>query len=135
MAVMGGVERKGGWLVPRLLKVFCFMGGAELDLREARFAPGVTEIDILTVWGGVEIMVPPGVRVETVGAAFMGGFGADAGDVDTLDPGQPVLRVSGVAIMAGVEVKRRKPGKKTLARFETALKAARQLVGGVTTQG
>jgi hypothetical protein len=129
-AIMGGAARKGSWLVPRELKVIAVMGGVELDLRDARFSPGVTEIDVTTFMGGVEIIVPRGVRVEVLGAAFMGGFQADAGDASALDASQPVLRVTGLAIMAGVEIKVRRPGKKTLARFEAAVNATRDRRGG-----
>jgi hypothetical protein len=100
------------------------LGGAEIDLREAKFAPGVTQIEANAFMGGIEITVPPGVRVESLGAAFMGGFEASAGDSGALDPNAPVLRVSGLAVMGGVEVKVRKPGKKMLARFQAALHAA-----------
>ena len=109
-AVMGGVERKGSWLVPRHLKVYAFMGGAELDLREARLAAGVTEIEVAVGMGGVEITVPPGVRVECVGGAFMGGFIVKGGDVTALSPDQPILRVSGFAVMGGVEIRTRAAG-------------------------
>ena len=124
-AIMGGATRRGSWLMPLELKVVAIMGGVEIDLREARFSPGVSEIDVTAFMGGVEIFVPRGVRVEVLGAAFMGGFEADAGDASALDASQPVLRVTGLAIMAGVEVKVRRPGKKTLARFEAAVNASR----------
>jgi Cell wall-active antibiotics response 4TMS YvqF/Domain of unknown function (DUF1707) len=130
MAFMAGVVRKGSWLIPRELKVWAFMGGAEIDLREGKFAPGVTEIDITAFMGGVEIIVPHGVRVEVMGGAFMGGFETDAGDTAALDPSQPVLRVSGLAIMAGVAVKVRRPSKKMLKRFEAAVDAAKRLPSG-----
>jgi hypothetical protein len=112
LAVLSGNERRGSWIVPRRLKVIAFMGGVELDLREARFAPGVTEIDVTAIMGGVEIIIPPGVRVESFGAAFLGGFQARAGDATALTPYNPVIRLSGIAIMGGVEVKTRAPGEK-----------------------
>src|SRR5229473_4597185 len=34
LAVMGGVDRRGDWTVPRRLRVVAMMGGAHLDLRE-----------------------------------------------------------------------------------------------------
>ena len=111
IGMMGGVERKGSWIVPRRLKVFAFMGGVKLDLREASFGPGVTEIEIVVVMGGVEIVLPPGVRVESFGAALMGSFGAQAGDATALSPLHPVVRLSGMAIMGGVETKTRGPGE------------------------
>ena len=133
-AVLGGASRKGSWIMPRHLKVFAMMGGAEIDLREARFATGVSEIDVTAFMGGVEITVPRGVRVEVLGAAVMGGFSAEAGDASALDEQQPVLRVTGLAIMAGVDVKVKRPGKKTLARFEEAVNATRSLVPGSPEQ-
>ena len=40
LAIMGGVDRRGAWSMPRRLRLVTFMGGAHLDLREARFPPG-----------------------------------------------------------------------------------------------
>ena len=71
-----------------------------------------------------------GVRVETFGAAFMGGFEASAGDASALDSSARVLRVSGLAMMAGVEIRVRGPGRKALARFEKAQQAANRLNDG-----
>lgn len=130
IAFMGGADRKGSWLVPRELKVWAMWGGAHIDLRDAKFAPGVTEIDVTVLMGGVEIIVPRGVRVETIGAAVMGGFESSAGDATALDPSQPVLRVTGLAIMGGVDVKVLKPGKRTLRKFEAAMDATRRLGSG-----
>lgn len=130
MAVLGGVSRKGSWVVPRNLKVIAILGGAEIDLRDGKFAPGVSTIDVTAIMGGVEITVPPGVRVETMGAAFMGGFEASAGDANALDPHAPILRVTGTVIMAGCEVRVRKPGKRMLARFQEAISTAGLLEGG-----
>jgi Domain of unknown function (DUF1707)/Cell wall-active antibiotics response 4TMS YvqF len=118
-AVMGGHERTGSWIVPRQLKVVVIMGGAEIDLREARFGAGSTEIEIFVLMGGVTIIVPPGVRVESLGAAVMGGFELKAGDATALSPTHPVLRLSGLAIMGGVETETRYPG-------ETAKEAKRR---------
>ena len=110
-AVMGGQERTGSWIVPRQLKVIVLMGGVEIDLREARFGSGVTEIEVFVLMGGVGIIVPPGVRVESFGASFMGGFDLKGGDATALSPAHPVLRLSGLAIMGGVETETRLPGE------------------------
>jgi hypothetical protein len=127
-AFMGGVERKGNWTVPRQLRVRVLMGGAVLDLREARFAPGVTEIDVLAVMGGVEVLVPPGVRVECSGAAVMGGFTADTRDVPDAPPGQPVVRLSGLAIWGGVDAQVRLPGE-TQKAYRKRRRQERRLLG------
>lgn len=126
MAIMGGFERQGPWIVPRHLRVMAVMGGGELDLREARLGPGITEIEIFSLWGGVEIIVPDGVRVDIVGMAFMGGFSVRGGGV-TDDPNAPVLRVSGLAIMAGVDVRRKDRGRKGEKRYRQALERAERI--------
>ena len=126
MAIMGGFQRTGPWVVPRHLKVTAIMGGGELDLREAKLSPGVTEIEIFSLMGGVEILVPAGVRVECVGMAFMGGFSIRGGDTNE-DPNAPVLRISGFVLMAGVDVRRKDPNKKGERRYIQALERAEQV--------
>jgi hypothetical protein len=92
-AIFGGIDRRGTWTVPRRMKIVAMFGGANLDLREARFPPGVVELDVTAVMGGIEIVVPPGLAVQMHGSAIMGGFA----DVDRApanpDPDAPLLRV------------------------------------------
>lgn len=124
-AFMGGSARKGSWVVPRHLKVVAVMGGVELDLRQAVLGAGVTEIEVIAVMGGVDITVPPGVRVETMGVAVMGGFDASAGDASAIDPDQPVVRLSGFALMGGVDARMKRPNVKAVKKFNKALLKAR----------
>lgn len=107
VAVFGGADRKGAWVLPRSVKVFAVMGGVDLDLREAHFAAGVSEIEVFALMGGVDIKVPTGVRVETTGVGIMGGFSISGADADP-GPDAPVLRINGVAIMGGVDAKLKK---------------------------
>jgi hypothetical protein len=112
VAIMGGAVRRGIWTPPRNLNVIAVMGGAELDFREAALAPGVTEITVFAVMGGVEITVPPGLSVEVNGMAVMGGFEHRAGSPPPTDPNAPVLRIGGFALMGGVEIRSLYPGEK-----------------------
>jgi hypothetical protein len=106
VAIMGGAERKGRWRPARQTNVVTVMGGAELDLREAELADGVS-ITAVTVMGGIGIAVPEGVSVEMGGFAFMG---ANGGPRDTVAPAPdaPVVRVRAFALMGGVDVERRR---------------------------
>lgn len=113
VAFMSGIARRGTWTVPGTLNVIAFMGGAELDLRQARLGPGVTNIHVFTVMGGVEITVPPKVRVEVDGMAIMGAFEDRVEYPDLAYPDAPFVRVTGFAFMGGVEV-RVKVGKPRL---------------------
>jgi hypothetical protein len=109
--VMGGTTRRGYWVPARHNVAIALMGGCELDLREASLPPGVTEIYAVAMWGGVEIIVPPWIRVETSGVGIMGGFDHHQDVRSSAPPDGPVLRISGLALMAGVDVAVRYPGE------------------------
>lgn len=111
VAIMSGSERTGSWVPPRKLHTLALMGGAGLDFREARLGPGVTEVTILAVMGGVDVIVPPGVTVETHGLGVMGGFDGYSQTVHRNDPSAPILRVRGLAVMGGIHVQMMLPGE------------------------
>jgi hypothetical protein len=111
VAVMGGSGRKGGWNPARHNYAVAIMGGVELDFREAVMGPGVTDLQVFTWWGGVEIIVPPSMRVESHGIALLGGFEHAADTVQPTDPEAPTLRITGVAIMGGVDITVRQLGE------------------------
>lgn len=110
VAIMGGVERKGHWTPARRTYVVAMMGGAVLDLREARLAEGDTEIVIFTMWGGVEVIVAPGMKVDASGIAIMGGFEHHIPEA-SVDPRTPCVKISGLAFMGGVELSVRHVGE------------------------
>jgi hypothetical protein len=111
VALMGGSSRRGRWTPALKNYAVAVMGGAELDFREALLGPGVTEVQVYTLWGGVEIIVPPGINVESRGIALMGGFDHSADGAEVPAPNAPTLRVTGVALMAGVDISVRLPGE------------------------
>lgn len=113
MAVMSGVVRRGAWMVPKHIHAVAFMGGVELDLREAVIDPELTEISVLAVMGGVVVTVPPNVRLESDGFAFMGGFEDQLKQPASGDPKAPVVKLTGFAFMGGVEVRVLEPGAPT----------------------
>lgn len=111
VAFMGGVTRKGTWTVARHTRVMCVFGGADIDFREARLPPGVSEVNIFALWGGVHIVVPPELAVEVNGSAFMGGFEAMERTSVIPDPERPILRIGGFVMMGGVDVETRLLGE------------------------
>jgi hypothetical protein len=113
VAVLGGSSRKGSWEPPARLRVLALMGGVELDFREANLLEGETVVDVLAVMGGVTIVVPPDVDVETSGTGFLGGFGGVSNHAK--ETNAPLLRIRGLAVMGSVDVKVKKlPLKKRL---------------------
>ena len=104
-ALMSGVVRRGNWTVPSRIRAFAWMGGIGLDLREATLSGPVTDIYVFAMMGGVEIIVPPDVRLESDGFAIMGGFEDQLKEPASRDPDAPVIRVHGFAFMGGVEAR------------------------------
>lgn len=109
IAVMSGVERSGPWVLPPRHSVFAMMGAVKLDLREARFSQREITIDVVTIMGGVDILVGEDIEVDVSGFGFMGAFDHRASGPGA--PGAPRVRVVGFALMGGVNVQRRRPKK------------------------
>jgi hypothetical protein len=107
MALLSSTRRKGHWEPPARLYVGALMGGAVLDFREADLLEGVTEVVILAIMGGVNIVVPPDLDVEVNGIGLLGGFSHLSRRTDD-DDDSPLLRIRGLALMGGVEVKVKK---------------------------
>jgi hypothetical protein len=121
VACLGGSLRNGAWEPPDTLYSLAFMGGIELDFREAALLEGRTDVVVLALMGGIKITVPDDIDVEVNGFGFMGGF--EHVSRHSPDAGRPLLRIRGVAIMGGVTVKVKPargsaPGKRLLERVK-----------------
>jgi hypothetical protein len=109
--LMGSTERRGSWSVPRQMNVRTTMGSTVLDFRDARLPAGPVEVQLRTLMGSAEIIVPPGLAVETEGSAIMGTFEHVDRAPAHPDPDAPLLRIRGLAVMGSVEIKMRLPGE------------------------
>ena len=91
----------------------------------ARLPAGVVDIDLRAVMSSIEILVPPGLAVETEGVAIMGSFEHVDRAPAHPDPDAPLLRVRGIALMGSVEIKMRLSGE-TEGDAHRRLKAERR---------
>ncbi len=107
VAILGGFSRKGPWVVPELFTAVAFWGGAQLDLREARFETAEVELRLFAVMGGFEVILPEEAEVIVSGVGIMGGFDDRAAGPGR--PGAPRIRLTGLAFWGGVDIKRRPP--------------------------
>jgi len=130
-SIMGsGGRRDGAWVPARHNWAVGVMGECVLDFREAQLGHGVTEVHGFAIMGGVEVLVPLDVRVECSGIGIMGSFDHKGSVTSTKDPEAPVIRVNGVAIMGGVNVRVRYPGetaRDARLRSKAERKALRQI--------
>jgi len=101
-ALLSGQERKLTGVVPRRMELRARLGYVELDLTQATFEPGVTEIDARALMGYVQIRCPANVQVENDGGAIFGFFALKGGSGATAASPR-VVRVTGRAVMGFTE--------------------------------
>lgn len=103
-SIFGGVKKvitskdfKGGEIV-------CFMGGAEYNLSQADIT-GPVSIEIIQVFGGTKLVVPPHweIRSEAV-AIFAGIEDKRPAQPGTFDPSK-VLILKGTTVFGGIEIR------------------------------
>lgn len=107
IAILGGASRKGTWHAEPVINVLTILGGAELDFREAVLPGNEVVLRAVSVLGGVEVTVPPEMRVIDNGIAILGGRDIAGQSSESLDPDAPLLRIEGTCVLGGIEVKRK----------------------------
>lgn len=106
VAILSGIERNGPWQPASVNKLVTVLGGGEIDLRQARLGPGCTEFRVVAVLGGVEFTVPHNLPVVVEGVGILGGFhSSGTAAMPPTDPQAAWVRITGVAVLGGVEVK------------------------------
>jgi predicted membrane protein len=104
VSVFGGNHRqvysknfKGG-------EVVAVFGGSDINLTQADFE-GVIRMDVVAVFGGVKIVVPPGWEVRSEVTAIFGGLDDRRTlGVPTVEP-RKILIIEGVAMFGGVDIR------------------------------
>jgi len=100
------VERGGSLAVPSALTLRSVLGNIELDLRNARFVEGLTEIKVRCFVGNVDIILPEDVEVECHLPVFLANFAhVTSGHQPGSRPApRRVVRITGRAILGNVEI-------------------------------
>ena len=95
------LHRAGRWRVPEHFTTVVYKGDGVLDLRAAELTAHVTTISAVAYKSRIDILVPPGVRVETGGLGVSTG---SAGQDGPLSPNAPVVHVRGYSYKGSVAV-------------------------------
>ena len=104
-SVFSKVTRRGQWVLPHTLRVATFMGHVKMDLTQVAIAPGGSSIEVLSILGEVDIVVPRSLRVECSGNPILGEFEVKARGVAPPSATAPLVRISGSAIGGMVRVR------------------------------
>jgi hypothetical protein len=107
VAFKSGLRRAGRWRVPDRLTTVVYKGDGLIDLRVAELTAPVTTISAVAYKSRIDILVPPGVRVEAGG---MGVSTAGGADDAPLPEGAPVVHVRGYGYKGIIEVASRPTG-------------------------
>jgi hypothetical protein len=108
ISVLSGISRKGAWQVPERIDSINVLGGTDLDFRQATLTSRETHIRAICLLGGVDITVPPEMHVIDTGFALLGGREIPPDSEESASPDAPVLRVSGISVLGGVSVRRKR---------------------------
>lgn len=87
-------------------KITSIFGGSEIDLTQAKLAPGISELEIACIFGGTTIIVPTDWNIKVEVVPVLGGFG----DERKLNLGRAVdtsrqLIIKGAVVFGGGEIK------------------------------
>jgi len=102
VAVFDGIELQSRATAFRGGSMLAWFGGISVDLREAELAPGA-QLTLHTLFGGIEIKIPPSWRIESELSALAGGVEARSPEQND-DPDAPVLKLTGRALFGGIDV-------------------------------
>ncbi len=101
--LIGGLRRSGAIALRPSTTLVTLIGGANLDLTEARIPASGSTFTKVSLIGGVSVVVPPGVRVEVGGFSLIGGRNVE--QPADLPPTAPVLRIRAWGVIGGVRVR------------------------------
>jgi Domain of unknown function (DUF1707) len=101
VAYKRGIRHAGRWRVPGTFRTLVYKGSGELDLRAAELTEPVTTIVAVAYKSDIEIIVPPGVRVEVNGL----GVTRDEDWAGELAADAPVVHIRAIAYKGLVETR------------------------------
>ena len=107
-AVLSSIDRRGRWRLEPASRFTAVLGSIRLDLTDAVMPGPDVEIEVISVLGSTELIVPEGVHVDVSGSSVLSGRMLDT--VGTPPPGAPTLRVRATAVLGSLSVRTRGRG-------------------------
>ncbi|HET9424946.1 MAG TPA: DUF1707 domain-containing protein [Gemmatimonadaceae bacterium] len=105
VSIMSAQSRRGIWTVPRELDVFALFSDTVIDLSQASLPSDIVELHVKVLFASLRVVVPAGTRVVNRVGAFAANVESEpALDLAPMVPGSPVIRISGTAAFANLEI-------------------------------
>lgn len=86
--------------------VVSIFGGGDLDMRDANLAPGINTLELVTIFGGTDLIVPANWKVSIRVTSVFGGFDDQRKRVETENiEHDRTLIIKGVILFGGGDIK------------------------------
>ena len=109
-AVLASLTHHSMAMMPRRLDVSAVRGNVELDLRDATFGAGESELHLRAVLGNITVTLPAGAVVEQRASSVLGSIECQPSSARVRRSHVPVVRVTGHAVLGAVEIRFAAPG-------------------------
>lgn len=119
--ILGGTDRTGQWAVPKTVRVFSLLGGANIDFTDAKFASPNVHIKIFSILSGDNIFVPEGVNIVSKAFCILGGIDNKATSIASYQA--PTITVEGVILLSRLNIKIKTTIKEKFMEFATQMKS------------
>jgi predicted membrane protein len=103
-AIVGGKELKSRATGLRSASVLTVVGGVDIDLRAATLHPAGATLDVSTIVGGAQVMLPPDWVVDLETRGSMGGVDTRLSESADHPEGAPTLHVTTNTWLGGVQI-------------------------------
>ena len=104
VAILSSSSRRG-LSVPHQLDALAVFSDSVIDLTSARLPADIVDIHVRIVMASMKIVVPAGLRVVNRVGAFLANVETDSAlDLAPMVPGTPVVRITGYAALANLEI-------------------------------
>lgn len=84
--------------------VIAIFGGGDVNFTQADFE-GTIVLDVVAIFGGVKLVLPPSWDVKSEVTAIFGGIEDKRATLQVTDGPRKVVKIKGVALFGGVEIK------------------------------
>jgi hypothetical protein len=104
IAYKSSIRRAGRWRVPERFNAVVYKGSGWIDLRAAELTSAETTVLAIAYKSRIDVLVPPGVRVELEGFGVSKGWSAEEALEVRLPADAPVVHIRGIGYKGTIEV-------------------------------
>jgi predicted membrane protein len=83
-------------------------GGSTIDLRDSKISLNGANLEMTAAFGGIELIVPENIRIQTTGTPILGALDNKARTVSDINDVAPLLKINYFVMFGGIEIKNHK---------------------------